>query len=323
MPLESAWLIEDFEPAYLRLLREGRLDAKRDAARARLTDCHACPRDCHVNREAGETGLCRTGRRAIVASAFAHRGEEGCLSGQYGSGTIFFSHCNLRCVFCQNWDISQQRSGEELESDEIAALMLRLEAQGCHNINLVTPEHVVPQVVAALVMAIEKGLRLPVVYNTSGYDATDSLRLLEGLIDIYMPDFKYWRARTAARLSQARDYPEHARAAITEMQRQVGPLRLGLDGLARRGLLVRHLLMPGQLNESQAIFEWLARECSPDTYVNIMGQYRPAYRVRHPQDGPARYAEIARRPTEHELAAAYAAAQKAGLHRFDGCRGVS
>ena len=313
MPERGArFVLDRFEPAYLELHRSGELGSRAAAALAELYHCRACPRDCGVDRTAGEVGLCNTGRHAIVSSAFPHFGEEDCLRGSRGSGTIFFSLCNLRCVFCQNWDISQRASGRELDAGLIADLMLALQHGGCHNINLVTPEHVVPQVIEALVDAIERGLKLPVVYNTSAYDSLSSLRLLDGLIDIYMPDFKFWERATSRRLAKAKDYPERARAAIREMHRQVGDLRMGPDGLARRGLLVRHLVMPGQFDESEAIFRWLADEISPDTFLNIMGQYRPEYEVGQNE----RYAALARRPGPEEIDRARAAARRAGLWRF-------
>lgn len=323
----------DLPPRYLELRRSGGLAGRIETARAWLTACHACPHGCGADRAAGELGVCRTGRHAIVDAAFPHRGEEPCLSGWRGSGTIFFGNCNLACVFCQNWEISQMGGGREVEAEELASLMLRLQLQECHNINLVTPEHVVPQVVEALGLAIDAGLRLPIVYNTGAYDALDSLRLLDGLIDIYMPDFKFWTAATAERLCGAADYPERAREAIAEMHRQVGPLRLDASGIARRGVLVRHLVVPGLAEETAAILRWLADEVSPDTCVNIMGQYRPAYRVGamagaqggEPADpagaagagaGAAPFADIDRRPSTREMAAAHAAARAAGLWRF-------
>jgi putative pyruvate formate lyase activating enzyme len=317
--LDPPFVLDDdtFEPAYLRLHREGRLAERVEAALEELADCRACPRDCGVNRMQDETGVCHTGRHAIVSSAFPHRGEEDVLRGRRGSGTIFFGLCNLRCVFCQNWDISQHRRGAEMDAEQIAACMLELQDLGCHNINLVTPEHVVPQVIEALAVAVEGGLRLPVVYNTSAYDALSSLRLMDGLVDIYMPDFKFWEPATARDLAKAKDYPERAREAIAEMHRQVGPLRVGRDGLARRGVLVRHLVMPGQEDEAAAIFAWLAELC-PDTYVNIMSQYRPEHRVGELlADGSRRYASIDRRPRHDELQHAYVAARAAGLWRFD------
>lgn len=307
------FVVEDFEPAYLESERAGRLEDKLRVARAELEECRACPRDCGVNRAAGETGTCNTGRHALVASAFPHFGEEDCLRGWNGSGTIFFSLCNLRCVFCQNWDISQQPSGRECTAEEIAQLALQLQRRGCHNLNFVTPEHVVPQMIEAIVAAVRGGLRVPIVYNTSAYDTVESLRLMEGLVDIYMPDFKFWSSESSRRLARAADYPEHARLAILEMHRQVGALRTGPDGLARRGLILRHLVMPGQEEEAAAILRWAAEALSPDTYVNIMGQYRPEHRV--PQK--ERYEDIDRRPLSAEMEAAFVAAREAGLWRFD------
>jgi putative pyruvate formate lyase activating enzyme len=309
----SSFLVDDFEPAYLSTWRSGGFPAKLTTARAELRECRACPRDCGVDRTAAGPPLCHVGRHGRVASFFPHFGEEDCLRGWRGSGTIFFSYCNLRCVFCQNWDVSQAPAGRECTADEMASMMLELQDRGCHNINLVTPEHVVPQLVEALAVAVPAGLRLPIVYNTSGYDALRSLRLVEGLVDIYMPDFKFWEPETARRLGRAHDYPGVARAAISEMHRQVGVLRFGDDGLARRGVLVRHLVMPGQGAEAAAIFRWLASELSADTYVNIMGQYRPTHRV----PGNPRYTDVDRRPRRSEIEAAYAAAAAAGLWRFD------
>lgn len=316
-PPDAPFVLADFEPAYLQLHREGRLAERVEQALAEFADCHACPRDCGVDRLADETGVCHTGRHAIVSSAFPHRGEEDVLRGWNGSGTIFFGMCNLRCVFCQNWDISQRRKGVEMTAEQLAACMLELQDVGCHNINFVTPEHVAPQVVEAIAVAVERGLCLPIVYNTSAYDALSSLRLMDGLIDIYMPDFKFWEPDTARDLAKAEDYPERAREAIAEMHRQVGPLRVGTDGLARRGVLVRHLVMPGQEDEAAAIFRWLAELC-PDTYVNIMAQYHPEHRVgERTADGTRRYASIDRAPRREELEHAYAAARDAGLWRFD------
>jgi putative pyruvate formate lyase activating enzyme len=316
--VDRRFLLEDLEPAYLRLWRDGRLEERVEAALSELEDCHACPRNCGINRLENQTRACNTGRYAVVSSAFPHFGEEDCLRGWNGSGTIFFGLCNLRCAFCQNWEISQTLGGKERGPKEIAALMLDLQERGCHNVNFVTPEHVAPQVIEAIAAAIPSGLRLPIVYNTSAYDALSSLRLLEGLIDIYMPDFKFWKPESSVTLARARDYPERAREAIREMHRQVGPLRFGPDGLAKRGVLVRHLVMPGQTEEAAAIFEWLARELSPDTYVNIMGQYRPEHLVGETDSGgKARYESINRRPFPTEMEAAFAAARSAGLWRFD------
>jgi putative pyruvate formate lyase activating enzyme len=311
------FVLERWRPGYAQL-SAAELARRVEQAHDELRNCRACPRNCEIDRMAGETKVCNTGRHAIVSSAFPHFGEEDCLRGRNGSGTIFFSLCNLRCVFCQNWDISQKKQGRELDAEQIASLMLDLERRGCHNINFVTPEHVAPQVIEAVACAARRGLRLPIVYNTSAYDALGSLRLLDGLVDVYMPDFKFWERETAKRLAKAKDYPDRAREAIAEMHRQVGPLRFGPDGLARRGVLVRHLVMPGQGAEAAAILRWLASELSPDTYVNIMGQYRPEYEVGElARDGTPRYAEIQRRPRADELDGVYEAARAAGLWRFD------
>jgi putative pyruvate formate lyase activating enzyme len=312
------FILDPFEPAYQRLTRD-EIGRRVDSALGELADCCACPRDCHINRLEDERQVCHTGRYARVASAFPHHGEEDCLRGSRGSGTIFFSWCNLRCVFCQNWDISQQDAGRECTSEEIADIMLELQAQRCHNINFVTPEHVAPQVIEALAIAIDRGLHLPIVYNTSAYDALSSLRLLDGFVDIYMPDFKFWTTETSLRLARAKEYPQRAREAIAQMHRQVGPLRFGPDGIARRGVLVRHLVMPGLIDETIEIFRWLADEVSTDTYVNIMAQYRPEHKVGKVRSGgSARHEDIDRRPRGAEFSAAYAAARRAGLWRFDG-----
>ncbi|ADE14830.1 Radical SAM domain protein [Nitrosococcus halophilus Nc 4] len=313
---DPKFLIEDFEPAYMGLYRRGELQSRVEAALKELEDCCVCPRNCHVNRLENQARVCHTRRYAVVSTVFPHFGEEDCLRGWKGSGTLFFGLCNLRCVFCQNWDISQQREGRECTPEKIADHMLTLQARGCHNINFVTPEHVAPQVVEAIALAVPRGLRLPIVYNTSAYDGLASLRLLEGLVDIYMPDFKFWSRESARRLAKAKDYPERAREAILEMQRQVGPLRFGPDGLARRGLLMRHLVMPGQEEEAEAIFEWLAHEVSPDTYVNIMDQYYPAYQI-GVKSAKGNYSDIERRPFSREIKAAYASARNGGLYRFD------
>lgn len=305
-------LAERSYPAYLGLSDSGELDARARAALAGLGRCRACPWNCGVNRLNDERRVCRTGRWARVASCFPHFGEERCLRGWRGSGTIFFAWCNLRCVFCQNSDISQAVAGREMRPEELASLMLSLQEDGCHNLNLVTPEHVVPQVLEALTHAVRGGLRLPIVYNTSAFDSLESLRHLDGAVDIYMPDFKCWDGAKAGRYLKAPGYPEAARAAIREMHRQVGELVLDGNGLARRGVLVRHLVMPGALEDTREIMRFLAQEVSPGTYVNLMDQYRPAGRV-----GPDRYPEINRRVTSREMAEAYRFAREAGLHRFD------
>jgi putative pyruvate formate lyase activating enzyme len=302
----------DCEPAYRSLYRSGELEQRVQTALNSLHCCRVCPRNCEVDRLAGEEGVCKTGRYAQVASYGPHLGEEDCLRGRRGSGTIFFSMCNLRCVFCQNYDISQERRGSPAPPEHIAAIMLELQERGCHNINFVTPEHVVPQVLEALLLAVEQGLNLPLVYNTSAYDSMESLRLLNGIVDIYMPDFKFWDPQLALRYLKAKDYPETARQAVIEMHRQVGPLKMDEDGVARRGVLVRHLVMPGFVEESEAILQFLALDVSPDTYVNIMGQYYPSGKV-----SANRYAELNWRPQSEEIDAVEDAARRVCLWRFD------
>jgi putative pyruvate formate lyase activating enzyme len=303
---------QGFEPAYMKLYRAGELQRRAEAALERLHECYVCPRDCGVNRMEDKTAACKTGRYAIVASYFPHFGEEDCLRGWRGSGTIFFSLCNLRCVFCQNFDISQDGEGVEVYPEQLAVMMLELQAMGCHNINFVTPEHVVPQMLEALAIAVDHGLRLPIVYNTSAYDSMDSLSLLDGIVDIYMPDFKFWDERLSLRFLKAKDYPEAARRAVKEMHRQVGDLRFDENGMALRGVLVRHLVMPGQIGGTEEIMRFLAEEVSPDIYINIMDQYSPAGKVTG-----QKYEEINRPTTGSEYHEAIRAAQQAGLWRFD------
>ena len=301
-----------FEPAYMKLYRSGELRRRAEAALAHLAHCTLCPRNCGVDRLVNRTAACKTGRYAVVSSFFPHRGEEACLRGWHGSGTVFFSWCNLRCVFCQNFDISQVGQGETTPPQQLAGMILTLQAVGCHNINMVTPEHVVPQVLEALVLAVDGGLRLPIVYNTSAYDSLDSLHLLDGVVDIYMPDFKLWDPQLSLRYLKAKDYPEAARRAIAEMHRQVGELKLDENGIAKHGVLVRHLVMPGYLDETKAILRFLAEEVSPDTYVNVMAQYQPANKVT-----AEKYPEINRRITGGEYRAAIEFAHRAGLWRLD------
>lgn len=304
-------------PAYLEQSL-GELRARAEEAVTRLGDCTMCPRSCRVNRLEGQTATCRTGRFARVAGCFPHVGEERCLTGSHGSGTIFFSWCSLRCVFCQNFDVSHEGPGDEAPPEALAAMMLELQAAGCHNINLVTPSHVVPQVLEALPLAVRRGLHIPIVYNTGGYDSVETLRLLDGIVDIYMPDFKFWDSAPALRLLQARDYPAVARAALREMHRQVGDLVIGGNGLARHGLLVRHLVMPAGTAGTAEIMRFLADEISADTWVNVMDQYRPAGRVSR-----QRFREIDRRVSAREYDDAVASAIAAGLRRLDHPRSVA
>lgn len=301
------------EPAYLALYRSGVLAERATTAVEALRSCTVCPRKCQADRTGDEvTGsFCGIGRYAWVSSAFPHHGEEPCLRGWNGSGTIFFSGCNLKCVFCQNHDISWARSGSPADARRLARLMIRLQELGCHNINFVTPSHVVPQILEALVIAVEEGLHIPLVYNSGGYDSVETLRWLDGVIDIYMPDMKFVDPAVAGRLAHAPDYWEVCRAAVKEMHRQVGDLILDDRGLAVRGLLVRHLVMPHGLAGTQEVVRFLAEEISPQTFINIMAQYRPEGRA---WDFP----EIARRCSTEEYRQAVALAREAGLHRL--CR---
>ena len=301
-----------FQPAYVGLWRSGELSRRVERALGKLADCTLCPRDCHVDRLADKFSVCRVGRHAIVSSYFPHFGEEDCLRGWRGSGTIFFAGCNLRCVFCQNFETSWKVEGELASPRKLALMMLDLQERGCHNINFVTPEHMVPQILEALPIAVDEGLRLPLVYNTSAYDSLDSLELMDGLIDIYMPDFKFWDTEMARRYIRAPDYPETARRTIREMNRQVGPLVIDENGLAVRGLILRHLVMPGSIAGTREILEWVARELGPDTYVNVMSQYYPAGKV-----SGSEHTEINRNITRREFQEALEVAHEAGLRRLD------
>jgi putative pyruvate formate lyase activating enzyme len=307
----------DFTPAYHRLLDGGGLARRADEAWRHLAHCDLCARYCYVDRCATTEGaVCRTGERAVVASYGAHHGEEDPLRGSRGSGTIFFSWCNLRCVFCQNWDISQKGIGREVEPAEIADMMLELQRRGCHNINFVSPSHVVAQIVAAVHDAAKRGLRLPLVYNTGGYDSPEALALLDGIIDIYMPDMKYGDSALARRYSKVRNYVEANQRAVREMHRQVGDLVLDEDGVALRGLLVRHLVLPDDIAGTGKVLEFLAKEISRETYLNLMDQYRPCYRADE-------YPELSRPITGAEYAEALATAERAGLQRLDRCAAQS
>lgn len=302
----------DHVPAYLKTFEEGRLKEKVDEALERLRLCTLCPRNCRVDRWSNRFAVCRVGRYSRVSAAFAHFGEEDVLRGWRGSGTIFFSWCNLRCVFCQNFQTSQVGEGEEVTAKELAGLMIKLQEMGCHNINFVTPEHVVPQVLEALPYSIEMGLRVPLVYNTSSYDSEDSLQLMEGVVDVYMPDFKLWDREHARKYLLAPDYPECARRIIQIMHQQVGELFVDEQGLARRGVLVRHLVMPGMGEDTEAILSFVA-SLSQDTYVNVMDQYYPTWKASTAE----KYAEINRRITIEEFDRALSYARQAGLWRLD------
>ena len=304
----------EFRAAYLQTHAEGRLRPKVEAAREMLRKCRVCPRNCDVDRLQNQVGACRSGRWPRIASASPHRGEEDCLRGWKGSGTIFFSWCNLRCCFCQNEQVSQLGEGDEVHAEDLAALMLYLQELGCHNLNLVTPEHVVPQLLEALLLAVEHGLRLPLVYNTSAYDSLESLRLLDGVVDLYLPDFKIWDAAAGQEVLGAEDYPQSARAAIKAMHEQVGVLRVDEAGLALRGVLLRHLVMPGRVADAASILHWIATEVSLESYVHLMRQYRPAARVLT----DLRFHDLDRPVRADEFDAVVAAAKAAGLWRLGG-----
>jgi putative pyruvate formate lyase activating enzyme len=292
--------MKDIEPGYIALYRSGEL--KRRAARleARLAKCDICPRECGVNRLEGELGFCHSGRQPIVASFCAHHGEEPALSGSRGSGTIFFGNCNLRCVYCQNYQISQdpaEQKKNEVSTQVVAERMLYLQELGCHNINLVTPSHFVPQIVEAMLEAVPLGLRLPLVYNTSSYDSLKTLKELDGIIDIYLADIRYASNEFGRKYSRAENYVDNARAAIVEMQRQVGDLVVDEDGIARRGLIVRHLILPNHIAGSGESLRWLVERVSPKVAVSLMSQYYPAHRARKHRElnrkiSPEEYAEV-------------------------------
>ena len=298
------------QPSYIGLYEQGLLEERIEAARELLKECRVCPRECGVDRAAGQTGVCKTGARAWVSSYNAHFGEEDPLVGRHGSGTIFMTHCNLLCLFCQNYDISHQGQGQEVGPEILAGLMIDLARAGCHNINFVTPTHTVPQILEALPLAIRAGLDRPLVYNSGGYDSVETLRLLDGVFDIYMPDFKFWDDEAASKYCQAPDYRERASAAVLEMHRQVGDLEMDEEGVAIRGLLVRHLVLPEGLAGTREVCRFLAQEVSPRTYINIMGQYRPCGRAHE-------FPELSRGLTMEELRAAQYTAREEGLSRLD------
>jgi len=300
----------NFQPKYLLLLKSGDLKKRAEFLHKRLNACNLCPRNCGVNRIEGEVGICGVGKNAWVSSYGPHFGEEDPLRGWKGSGTIFFSGCNLNCLYCQNSDISQSVSGKEVSEEILAEIMLELQSRGSHNINLVSPTHVCSQIVMALFIAAQRGLHIPIVYNTGGYDSVQTLKILDGIIDVYMPDMKYSQPEIGEDLSGVPDYPYHNQGAVKEMFRQVGDLQLSSRGIAERGLLVRHLILPGNLAGSEKILNFLAGEISPKTYINIMDQYRPSYQA-------SRHAGMSRRITIDEYQTAVDIALRLGLTRLD------
>lgn len=295
---------------YVRLHARGLLKGRVVSARDRMRACNLCPRQCGADRLSGETGFCRTAENAWVASYAPHFGEEAPLVGRHGSGTIFFTHCNLGCRFCQNYDISHEGAGLPVSHAQLAEMMLRLQQMGCHNVNLVSPSHVVPAVLAALEIAVSKGLHVPLVYNSGGYDALETLALLDGVVDIYMPDFKFWAAVSGSAYCGVEDYPTVAQAAVLAMHGQVGDLVVDAEGVARRGLIVRHLVMPEGIAETRGILTFIANQLSLDTYVNLMPQYRPCGQANQ-------FPELSRRLSTREFEAAVLAAMELGLRRLD------
>ncbi len=303
-------VMSDFQPSYIKTFEKGLLKEKIGKAYGILKSCVLCPRRCKVNRLSNEKGTCKTGKLAQVASYNPHFGEEAPLVGTNGSGTIFFTHCNLLCIFCQNFDISHRGSGIEVDDEELARMMLTLQKGGCHNINFVTPSHVVPQILSALDIAVRKGLNIPLVYNSGGYDSVETLKILEGVFDIYMPDFKFWDPEISEKTCNAPDYPEIARLALIEMHRQVGDLILDQNGIAQKGLLVRHLVLPENLAGTRDIMKFIADRISKNSYVNIMAQYRPCGNV-----SPVK--ELCRHLDANEFQEALRMAQEEGITRLD------
>jgi len=297
-----------FIPSYLSLFENGELSQRVRVLQEFLQECRLCPRECRINRLDGEIGYCGARSELMVSSAFPHMGEEPPLVGNHGSGTIFLTHCNLRCIFCQNYDISHLGRGEQITPFDMARAMMKLQEMGCHNINFVTPSHYASQIVSSLSEAIEMGLHLPIVYNCSGYESIEVIRLLEGIVDIYMPDIKFMDEEYSKRYSNAPDYPEVVKKVLKEMHRQVGDLTMNSRGIAQRGLLIRHLLMPGGVASSESVLKFISEEISVHTYVNIMDQYRPEYRAHE-------YAEISRRITHKEYLDAIQLARSFRLHR--------
>ena len=297
-----------FVPSYIALTQQGDLKRRVQDLWDILKDCRLCPRECRANRLEGEVGYCKADSGLIVSSAFPHFGEESPLVGYHGSGTIFLTHCNLRCIFCQNFDISHLGRGERITSSDMAGMMIRLQELGCHNINFVTPTHYVPQIVASLPEAVEHGLRIPLVYNCSGYESLEVIQLLEGIVDIYMPDAKFMDEKYSKEYCNAPDYPGVLQEVLKEMHRQVGDLKTDSHGIAEKGLLIRHLVMPGGVASSEAVLRFIAEDISVHTYVNIMDQYRPEYHA-------CEHVPINRRITHKEYREATQLAKRFQLHR--------
>ncbi|KAM0256764.1 hypothetical protein ACHAPA_012023 [Fusarium lateritium] len=323
--LAPPFLLDDYVPRYMTLSSRDAAK-KRSLAYAHLRNCNLCPRECGVNRYE-KTGMCLIGEKAKVNTIAPHFGEEPCIQGHNGSGSVFMSGCNLRCIFCQNYDISHQRNGMDLSPEELGDWYVKLQEVGSvHNINIVTPEHVVPQVALSILHARDRGLTVPIVYNTSSFDSLASLELMDGLVDIYLADFKVWKPSTSKRLLKAEDYAATAKESIKVMHAQVGDLCFTGDGIAKKGLLIRHLVMPGKEDEGVEIMKFLANEVSSDCFVNIMEQYHPDAHVGKPkraksggkqEEEQVRYAELNRPVNNQEVSSIRKAAQEAGLWRFN------
>lgn len=301
MPFTSSYLTLSHTELWGRAMLAGNM----------LKKCTLCPRNCKVNRTAGEFGFCKTGDKPFISNWGPHFGEESPLVGRFGSGTIFFSRCNMACVFCQNWSISHFGEGSEISFERLAGIIVELQESGCHNINLVTPTHQMPMILHSIVIAIEKGLNIPVVYNCGGYESIEALKILDNIIDIYMPDFKYSDPETALKYSNAKDYPHTVKTAIKEMHWQVGDLVIDEKGIALRGLLVRHLVLPEGIAGTGEVVRFIAEEVSRNTYLNIMDQYHPCYKA-------FEYPSLSRRITDSEYSEAINMARDAGLKRIDG-----
>ncbi len=299
------------QASYITAWESGVLQRRAKSARERMEKCDLCPRMCLVNRLGGETGFCRTGVRAVVSSVSSHFGEEPPLVGDGGSGTVFIAHCNLDCVFCQNYEISHLGIGEPVSDIELADMMLSLQGAGCHNVNVVSPSHIVPQLLSAVAIAVEGGLHIPLVFNTGGYDSVGTLKLLDGIVDLYLPDVKFWDSEASKAFCGASDYPEVARHALLEMFRQVGDLITDERGIAQKGMIIRHLIMPNRADETRAIMAFIANELSVNSYVNLMPQYRPWGRARE-------FSQLSSGLTVTDIEQAVSAAKTAGLKRIDG-----
>ena len=308
---KGAKIDPDFEPAYIKLHRSGELKKRGEELWNMMESCNLCPRECGVNRLDGNEGFCKASSQLEISSYHPHFGEERPLVGNKGSGTIFFTNCGLRCVFCINWEVSLEGKGQPKSIEDLAKMMLILQNKGCHNINVVTPTHYSPHIVLAVDLAANEGLRLPLVYNTCGWERLEILRMLDGIIDIYLPDFKYSDGKMAAKYSSgSENYPEVTKAALLEMNRQVGVARPAKDGLMHRGLMIRHLVMPNGVSGAKNVIEWIAENLPKDTYLNIMSQYTPMYKA-------SKYQEISRRITKEEYNEAIRWAKESGLTNLD------